>query len=209
MPAAPDPESAEWLRALRATGSERLAAERRLHTLLLRAARAEVARRNVRATIPGAELDDLAEQAADDAFMSVRRRLGEFRGESRFTTWAYKFAVLEVSGKVTRHTWRRPDRAVGVEDWSALRGRLGLQPEAASEWHELLAALRRAVDTGLTPLQRSVFVALMLDGQPLDVVAASLGASRGSVYKALFDARRKLLAVLVAGGHLTAGEARR
>jgi len=198
-----DPESAEWVQALASTGGEQLAAERRLHTMLLRAARSEAARRNVQGSIPGAELDDLADQAADDAFMSVRRRLAEFRGESRFTTWAYKFAVLEVSGKFTRHAWRRPDRPVEVEDWDALRGRLGMQPEAASEWRELAAALRQAVEEGLTPLQRTVFVALMLDGQPLDVVAADLGATRGAVYKALYDARHKLLTTLVTGGHLT------
>ena len=177
--------------------------------MLVRVARSEAVRRNTHGSIPRAELDDLADQAADDAFMSIRRRLGEFRGESRFTTWAYKFAVLEVSGKVTRHAWQRPDRPVGVEDWEVLPGRLGLQPEAASELRELLGALRRAVDDHLTPMQRSVFVALMLDGTPLDVVAATLGASRGAVYKMLFDARRKLLVQLVADGHLTGERATR
>ena len=90
-----DPESREWLRTLRAEGRERDDAVARLHALLLRGARFECARR--RATLPhlrGGDLDDLAQQAADDALVSILARLDVFRGESRFTTWAYKFALL-------------------------------------------------------------------------------------------------------------------
>src|SRR5919198_5916287 len=85
-----DSESRDWLRRLRAAGAERDEAIARLHALLLRAARFEVARR--RPTLPhlrGSDLDDIANQAADDALMGVLRRLDDFRGASRFSTWAY------------------------------------------------------------------------------------------------------------------------
>src|SRR5215216_8199910 len=87
-----DPDSREWLRALHGDDAMRKEAIARLHALLLRAARFEVARR--RPTLPhlrGDELDDIATEAADDALMSVLRRLDDFRGASRFTTWVYKF----------------------------------------------------------------------------------------------------------------------
>ena len=64
-----DAESREWLEGLRA---EDPAAVARLHGLLIRAARFEVARR--RPTLPhlrGNELDEIALEAADDALMSV------------------------------------------------------------------------------------------------------------------------------------------
>jgi RNA polymerase sigma-70 factor (ECF subfamily) len=42
----------------------------------------------------------------------------------------------------------------------------------------------------------------MLDGVPLDALAAELGSSRNAIYKTMFDARRKLRASLVANGYL-------
>jgi RNA polymerase sigma-70 factor (ECF subfamily) len=93
-----DDESRAWLDDLRAEGRTKDEAIARLHALLLRAARFEIARRRV--TMPhlrGDELDDLAAEAADDAVVSVLRRLDDFRGLSRFSTWAYKFALLEAA----------------------------------------------------------------------------------------------------------------
>src|SRR2546430_8291236 len=81
----PDPESAWWLGVLAETGPRREAALARLHELLVRVARAEVARRGPRVRITGPELDDLACQAAADALMAITGKLGQFRGESRFT----------------------------------------------------------------------------------------------------------------------------
>src|SRR5215204_5002964 len=98
-----DLESREWLRDLRSKGAAQQSAVERLHALLLRAARFEVARR--RPTLPhlrGNELEDIALEAADDALMSVLARLDSFRGESRFTTWAYKFALLEAAVKLRK-----------------------------------------------------------------------------------------------------------
>src|SRR5690242_9729288 len=96
LPRLLDDDSREWLRSLRASGAVHDEAVARLHALLLRGARFEVARR--RPTLPhlrGNELDEIALEAADDALMSVLARLDDFRGESRFTTWVYKFALLE------------------------------------------------------------------------------------------------------------------
>ncbi|MBP2708408.1 sigma-70 family RNA polymerase sigma factor [Microbispora sp. RL4-1S] len=197
----PDPDSAEWLRTLTGTGQERDQAIERLHELLLRVARAEVRRRGAGLRVSGPELDDLAYQAAADAVMSIIRKIGEFRAESRFTTWAYKFVIFEVSGKLGRHFWRRPDARLDLEDWSRLPERFGSGPEHHAEWRDLIAALRRAVDEELTPHQRRVFVALVLNGVPLDALVARLGSNRNALYKTLFDARRKLEARLA--GYVT------
>ena len=96
-------ETAQWLVALGGAGPVRELALARLHGLLLRIARAELARRAGRHPVTGPELDDLAHQSADDALLAVMAKLGQFRGDSRFTTWAYRFVVLEVSGKLGRH----------------------------------------------------------------------------------------------------------
>ena len=197
-----DAETVDWLRALSANGSEAEAAYRRLHALLLRVARGEVRRRGPAVGIDGPELDDLAHQAAADALVAVRRKLGEFRGESRFTTWACRFVIFEVSTKIGRHFWRRPHVPFDAEDWALLPDRFGLDPERESEWRDLVAALRRAVDHALTDRQRQVFVAVVLNGVSGDVLMHELGTSRNAIYKTLYDARRKLRAQLVAAGHL-------
>ena len=143
-----DPESAWWLGVLAETGPRREAALARLHELLMRIARAEVARRGPRVRITGPELDDLACQAAADALMAVTGKLGQFRGESRFTTWACKFAIFEVSAKLGRHFWRHPAVPLDAEDWDRLPDQFGLDPAQEAEWRDLAAALRRAVDDG-------------------------------------------------------------
>ena len=197
-----DPDSAEWLGSLRAAGPERHAALARLHDLLLRIARSEVCRRSGPLQVSGPELDDVAHQAASDALLAITTKLWEFRGESRFTTWAYKFVIFEVSTKIGRHFWRNPTVTMDAEHWDRLPDRFGLEPARASEWRELVAALHRAVDEVLTVRQRKIFVAIVLNGVPLDALVAELGSNRNAIYKMLFDARRKLRAALVANGYL-------
>src|SRR6201995_253319 len=182
-----DPESAWWLGVLAETGPRREAALARLHELLVRIARAEVARRGPRVRITGPELDDLACQAAADALMAIIGKLGQFRGESRFTTWACKFAIFEVSAKIGRHFWRKPGVPFDAEDWEQLPDLFGFDPAREAEWRDLLAALRRAVDTELTPRQREVFVALVVNAVPLDALVAKQASNRNAIYKMLFD----------------------
>ena len=195
-----DAESTAWLVALDGEGAERDDAVARLHGLLLRAARFEIVRRrSALAQVRGEELDDLAVQAADDALMAVLAKRDRYRGESRFTTWAYKFALLEASVKVRRRAWR--DREVPLEPdaWALVADR-GLAPEAAVEGRELIDALRDAIAGRLTAHQRTVLVALAIDGVPVDVLAERLGTTRGALYKTLHDARRKLRADLAGRG---------
>jgi RNA polymerase sigma-70 factor, ECF subfamily len=192
--------SDEWLKSL--TGKERGAAVARLHHLLVCAARREVYRRSTGLRVTGPELDDLAFQAAADAVVSVLSKLHQFRGDSRFTTWAYKFVMLEVSTKLARHFWRRSDLPSEPVDWGRLADRFGLQPDEQSEGRDLFDALVRAIDETLTERQRQVFVAIVVEQVPLDALLEQMGGTRGAIYKMLFDARRKLRAALVDGGHL-------
>ena len=198
----PDHDADAWVRGLGASGPAYDETVARLYDLLLRVARAEVHRRRAQLSIAGPELDDLAHQAAADAVVAVVRKVGEFRGESRFTTWACKFAIFEVSTKVGRHFWRRPTVAMDGEDWDRLPDRFGLDPARAAEWGDVVAALRRAVDEELTEHQRRIFAAIVLNGVPLDALVVELGSNRNSIYKTLFDARRKLRAALVTHGYL-------
>jgi RNA polymerase sigma-70 factor (ECF subfamily) len=197
-----DAESAEWLEALAGTGPRREEALARLHEMLVRVARGEVARRAPRLQLAGPELDDLAHQAAADALVAITSKLCQFRGESRFTTWAYKFVIFEVSAKIGRHFWRHPGIRLDADDWERLPDRFGFGPAQEAEWRDLLAALRRAVDEELTARQRKVFVAIVLNNVPLDALVIEMASNRNAIYKILFDARRKLRAALAANGYI-------
>jgi RNA polymerase sigma-70 factor, ECF subfamily len=197
-----DPDSDHWVRTLSGTGMEREEALARLHELLLKIANGEMRRRGGQLRISGPELDDLAYQAAADALLAILRKLGQFRGESRFTTWAYKFVMFEVSAKVGRHFWRNPAVPMDTEDWDRLADRFGLEPDREAERRDLAGAVRRAVDEHLTQRQRKVFVAIALNGVPLDALVVELGSTRNAIYKTMFDARRKLRAALAANGYL-------
>ena len=207
LPPELDEESRAWLRDLRADDGSRDAAVARLHALLLRAARFEVGRRRVALPhVRGGDLDDLATQAADDALVSVLRRLDDFRGLSRFTTWAYKFALLEAAVKARRRAWQGREVALDDDGWALVAER-GRGPGGDAETAELLRAVQEAIATALTPHQRGVLVALALNETPVDVLSKELATTRGALYKTLHDARRKLRDRLIAEGHLAAATA--
>jgi RNA polymerase sigma-70 factor, ECF subfamily len=191
---APAADSLGWLDALSGSGPRREDAVERLHELLLRAAQFEVRRRR-----GGADPGDLAMQAADDALMKVLAKLHTYRGESRFTTWAYKFALLEASVKLRRRAWEKREIPLEEEGWARLPD-LRAAPHGDAETAELIAALREGIAEALTPHQRSVLVAVALNDVPIDVLAERLGSTRGALYKTLHDARRKLRARLADQG---------
>jgi RNA polymerase sigma-70 factor, ECF subfamily len=195
----PTPTETDWVERLQAEGPEGEAALAELHALLLKAARFEIERR--RATLPhlrGGDYEDLAQQSADDALVAVLRKLNQFRGESRFTTWAYKFALLEAAVKVRRRTWQGREVPLEEEAWGAL-GDARAGAGRGAENAELFAALHEEI-ANLTPRQREVLVAVALNDVPIDVLAERLGSSRGALYKNLHDARRKLRAAIAERG---------
>ena len=198
----PPADTDAWRRALTAGGAEKRAAEEHLYRMLLGVARAEVRRRASSLPFSGPELDDIAHQAAADAVIGVLRRLHEFRGESRFTTWAYTFAIFEVSTKVGRHFWNHPTVSLDAVGWERLPDRLGIGPEEQQEASDLLAALQHAIETVLTRRQREVLLDAVVRGVPLEALAVSRKTTRGALYKTLFDARRKLRVYLVTHHYL-------
>lgn len=196
-----DEASRAWVTGLQASGAQHDRCLAELHALLLRVARHEMTRRAGSIQVSGPELDDIVNQAGDDALMAIKAKVADFRGESRFTTWAYRFVVFEVSTKVGRHCWQRRPAALDPEAWEQMPDVLTTSPEEHTEQRELLEILRAAIDEELTELQRRVFVAIALNQVPMDAFARELGSNRNAVYKTLFDARRKLRACLATAGH--------
>jgi RNA polymerase sigma-70 factor (ECF subfamily) len=168
-----------WIAALRGPAGPRERALSELHSLLLRAARFELSRRRGQLQhLSAPDIDDLGMQAADDALMAILGKLDGFRGMSRFTTWAYKFALLEAGVKARRRAWEGREIAVDEETWPEFADARRSAHECLED-AELLRALRDGVRSSLTPHQREVFSALALNGIPIDVLAERLNATRG------------------------------
>ena len=191
-----DAESRRWLSGLRGEGPRAEATRAELHDLLLRAARFEIGRR--RGTLPhlrGGDLDDLAHQAAGDAMVAILAKLDSYRGDSRFTTWAYKFALLEAGVKLRRRAWQGREVPIEPQHWSVVAAESG-SPESEAESRELLQEVKQAIETELSPHQREVLLGVAVSGVPIDVLAERLNTTRGALYKTIHDARKKLRAHL-------------
>jgi RNA polymerase sigma-70 factor (ECF subfamily) len=202
-----DRTSRRWVEQLHPDHPRHDHAAAKLHDVLQRAAFHELHRRRGQLiALRGPELDDVAQQCADDAMMKILARIDDFEGLSRFTTWAYKFVIFEVSSKVARHAWQHHPPSAEDLTWDHLPDTLAPKPGDQAERREQLATLTNAIEEDLTPRQREVFVAIALNDVSIDVLALELSSNRNAIYKNLFDARRKLRASLAAAGHPLADE---
>jgi RNA polymerase sigma-70 factor, ECF subfamily len=198
-----DAESATWIRELSPGSANFEDACRRLYTMLVKIARRETARRSRVSRISGPELEDLAHHAAADALLRITRKIGEFRGDAQFTTWAFKFVILEVSAKIGRHFWSDHRVSLGEDEADRARAATADEPLHQVQAVELRAALVHAIEHVLTDHQRRVFVAVAIDKVPMDALAARLGTNRNAIYKSVFDARRTIRTYLVSNDFIT------
>lgn len=192
-----DPESRAWLSRLQSDGRVREAAIGRLHGLLLQEARHEVRRRTAGLAHPsGRDLDDLAVQAADDALVALLAKLQDFRGDALFTTWARRFAALEVPGEIRRRLGHGREAPTDADEWLAA-GSDEDDPQQLAEIRERARTVGRLIAEALTPHQREVLVAMAVDEIPTGQLALRLHSTSGALYKSLHDARAKLREELV------------
>lgn len=202
-PAPKDVAPEDWVLALSSSGAEQEVALRALHALMVRAAAHQVWR--MRGVLPDASpgtVDVIVNQAADEAMAALLRKLHTFEGRSRFTTWAFKFAILQAASDVRRLQWQHREvelRDLDVEHWSAV---VHDGPERQVEGSDLARALAESMHSCLTPHQRRVAVALLVDGVPIDVLAERLGSNRNALYKTLHDVRQRLRGDLNRRGYL-------
>ncbi|HEU4566518.1 MAG TPA: sigma-70 family RNA polymerase sigma factor [Marmoricola sp.] len=195
-PVAATAAEADWVAVLSIPGPGQDRALAELHALLLRAARRQVNRMGL---LAGGAADEVVNQAADEALMALLGKLHTFEGRSRFTTWAYKFAVLQAAAAVRTLAWE--DREIHLDGLDrVVDGQPG--PGQYAEATDLAEAVRRALETELSPHQRRVVLALLVEEVPIDVLAERLGTTRNALYKALHDARKRLRAHLRATGFL-------
>jgi RNA polymerase sigma-70 factor (ECF subfamily) len=192
----------DWLTALRANSDQAWTA---IRERVLRSLRAYLRRRG--RTLADDDLEALAEDAVQDTLLTVRVKLDTFRNDSRFTTWVHRIAVNVLLGKLRQRRWNlRAPETVSNTIPESLTEEGVPAPERAVLQRELWTLVRQLIEVELTPHQRTILVAHVFHQKPLDLLAAELGTSRDAVYKAIYDARRKLRAALLARG-VTVAEA--
>lgn len=195
-------ENAQWVHDLTSEGVEYDEAVTKLYRVLVKIGYTEARRKGARLQLTGPELDDIAHQAAADATLTICRRVRTFRGDCRFTTWAYRFVAFDVSSKVNRHFWQRANLSIEDHEWAVLATDLADAPETRAESRDLIEAVKRVFRDDLTDRQQRAFEAIAVRGVPIRQVAEDLGSNPNAIYKTMFDARQKLRQALTTAGYL-------
>jgi RNA polymerase sigma-70 factor (ECF subfamily) len=198
----------EWLEDLRTSGSAQEAAITDLRDLLLRTVLFFFSRNlGDFDRLTRDEILQLAEDCAQEALIAVLNHLSDFRGDSKFTTWAYKFAINFALMTARRERWKgiSLDQLSFVDGGSlAERVMQGKEPALTPDQFvmqvEILETIREVIEQDLTDKQRRVLILMVFNEVPMDEVARQLGTNRNAIYKMLHDARRKLKYRLQARG---------
>ncbi|HSD82319.1 MAG TPA: sigma-70 family RNA polymerase sigma factor [Anaerolineae bacterium] len=196
----------QWIRALSERSTEAQgAALQDLHDFLLRAVLTYLAAQ--RGELGGWSQGDvrgLAEDLAQDALVEITRSLTSFRGDSKFTTWAYRFVINRAVSELRRQRYRNisldrlREEQGGSLFQAVITDREKIEPEQLAEQSYYLNLLRDILTTELNERQRSALLAVYDQGRSMDEVANALGVSRNALYKLLHDARRRIKARLAA-----------
>ncbi len=197
----------EWIQALSGTGSQQDEAINDLRQLLLRAALFTLSRYlNDLDDLSHSDRLALAEESSQEALIAILGHLSGFRGDSKFTTWAYKFAINISLAHARREGLRHFSRALGSNATNGFDGFASNNRHTATDIEsrvmlaEVIAVLEEAIQHDLTDRQRQVLSLNVFEHVPMDGVVQHLQTNRNAVYKLLYDARKKLKRALQAHG---------
>jgi len=190
----------EWMDGLKASGAAQESAIADLRNLLLRAVLYFFSRNQ--SDFGGLDRDEVlqrAEDCAQEALVAVINHLSDFRGDSKFTTWAYKFAINIALMTARRERWKdvsldqlSQSENDTLSEWILRDKSPGLAPDRSAMQGEVGEIIREVIERDLTDKQRDVLIMMIFNEVPMDEVVRRLGTNRNAVYKTLHDARRKL-----------------
>ncbi len=204
----------EWVHDLKASGSLQESAIADLRDLLLRAALYFFSRNlNDFGGLSRGEILQRAEDCAQDALIAILDHLSDFRGDSKFTTWTYKFAI-NIALMSARHERWKGVSLDGLDsstegaflEWMMEDKTDQIAPEQSAMQAEVQKIIQNVIDHDLTDKQRRVLSMMVFNDVPMDEVVQYFGTNRNAIYKMLHDARRKLKSSLQAHG-IEIGEA--
>ena len=183
----------QWLAALHGPKQDKALADLRI-----------VLVRGLRGALRGytSGVESLVEDFVQEALIKILDNLDSFRGESHFTTWAYKICVRTAFAEMRRRKWRDVslDEAIlGHKESVGAPVDSLADPEQVATQRTIMAEFRRFVDEELTDKQRRALLAA-LGGMHLEEVARRMDTNRNALYKLLHDARKRLKRRMTAEG---------
>lgn len=201
----------EWLQALRHSGEEQAKALEELRDYLLRVAMVYLRDRRPELTgLASSELREMAKDFVQEALLSIQDNLDTFRGDSKFTTWTYRFVINQAASELRRrHYGTLSLDQLAEEETAALKSvaeaTAGLDPDLAAERRDLMVQLLEIIQSELNERQRLAIVGVHFQGRSMQEVADQLETSTNTLYKILHDARKQIKGRLLAS-HLGAGD---
>ncbi len=202
----------DWVWALtEQPGEAQSEALQDLHDFLLRAVLVYLSQhRSELSSWSREDIRVLAEDLAQEALLEIRENLSRFKGESKFTTWAYRFVINRAASELRRRHYRnlsldqlREEEPVIFQALLLEQGTI--EPEQLAERRTYLNLLREIIENDLNERQRAAIVGVHMLGRSTDEMAAALDLTRNALYKLLHDARKRIKARLQAQ-HLTEGD---
>lgn len=141
-----------------------------------------------------------ASDAAQEAFVRVYTRLGNFRGDSAFSTWLFRVVTNTCLDELRRRGRLRHaslDSPLTTEEGTLPRESCaeGDDPVEMAEQREVQDAVQRAIDR-LPEEYRIVVILRDLRGHTYQEIAVALNSSLGTIKSRLHRARHALRAIL-------------
>ena len=145
---------------------------------------------------------DQAWDVAQEAFVRVHQHLGEFKGESSFSTWVMRIATHLAIDSVRRERTRSKDELEETDESALAEGgegilatALGTNPQETALRRELAGKITEALGR-LPEMHRTILVLRELEGLSYEELAERLGIHKGTVMSRLYPARRKMQELL-------------
>jgi RNA polymerase sigma-70 factor (ECF subfamily) len=143
---------------------------------------------------------DDAEDLAQEAFLRLYRSIGEFRGDSRISTWLYKTTTRLAIDYLRRERLKRKlfffrssDEAQDPIDMAPDPTK---DPARSAQTQQAMQRLRLSLNK-LSPRQQTIFMLRHYEGLPLGVIAEHLNLETGTVkahlHRAVSHLRRELI----------------
>ncbi len=196
----------DWLKALKSDGEARSLALHDLRAFMLRGLMGYLHTRSDLARLDIKDLEQLAEDAVQDALIKVQNKLDTFQGKSKFTTWATKIAINHLISELRRQHWRNVSLQKIIEGGTTLEDIIAAgpghpsNPSVSAERETVWKAIVYVLKNELTERQRQALVTTQLNGVPMSEAAAMLNTNTNNLYKLLHDARLKLKKEMTAQG---------
>jgi RNA polymerase sigma-70 factor (ECF subfamily) len=130
-----------------------------------------------------AAADDITQQI----FVKLFTRIGQFRGDSEFTTWLYRLVINSCLDER-----RRQRRLLPAAEFLPMpKGAYRKSPETGYERREIAGSVREAIG-GLKPKMRLPILLKYIEGLSYEEIAEVLGCSKGTVASRLNRAHKAL-----------------